>query len=282
MYINKLFPDDFLSELLPDGFSRYLLPDDFSRDLLLGCMIVLENHSNPVRLNLFAAGVRELFTHILHTFAPEKEVRKCKWFVQDKGTNSITRMQRVMYATQGGFSDNYISDFSANVKDLQKAAIKTMDALNKATHVKPETVVRDQDKIDIFVSDTLDALEGLLLSISDGRNAVKNALEISVYDSMITELLIQNFNSISELAGNGYWVEQDVYEYEVVLEKITSEKVIVKFSGIAPVVLQYGSRDDSAEIPHDFPFWMKFEATVDEPKKLKLIDHFFDDSSWHS
>lgn len=273
MYINKLFPDDFLRELLPD---------DFSRDLLLGCMIVLENHSNPVRLNLFAAGVRELFTHILHTFAPDEEVKKCKWFVQDKGTNSITRMQRAIYATQGGFSDNYISGLSVNVKDLHKAAIKTIEALNKATHVKPKTVMRDQDEIDFFVSDTLDALEGLLLSFSEGKNAVKRALENSVYDSMITELLSQNFNSISELAGKGYWVEQDVYENEVVLEKITSEKVIVKFSGIAPVVLQYGSRDDSAEIPHDFPFWMKFEATVDEPKKLKLIDHFFDDSSWHS
>lgn len=77
------------------------LPDQFSRDLLVGSLMVANDHNNPVRFHLAAAGLRELFGHILHADAPDDEVRACSWFKQEPNTNTVTRRQKAIYSTQG-------------------------------------------------------------------------------------------------------------------------------------------------------------------------------------
>ncbi len=259
---------------------RDLMPDEFSRDLLSGSLRVAGDAENPVRMHLFAAGVRELFGHILHTLAPDDEVRKCSWFVQAKDTPTVTRRQRATYATQGGFPDAYIASLGVDIEDLHDEAIDAIEALNKATHVRPQTIQKDQGVVDAFVAEALGALEGLLISFTECRSAVQRALEKSVYESMMNALVAENFDTISSLSGRGYEVDLWIDDDEVEVVSISAESVLVRFSGIAPVTMHYGPKNDAAEISHDFPFWMIFEAKVDKPNEMKLVDHFFDDSGW--
>ena len=259
---------------------RDLLPDDFSRDLLSGSLRVAKDMENPVRMHLSAAGLRELFGHLLDTLAPDDEVRKCKWFEQAKDTPTVTRRQRATYATQGGFSNEFIASLGVDVAELHKEAVDAITKLNKATHVRPHTLQQDPEAIDAFIAEALGALRGLLVSFSECRGLVQNALEKSVYDSMVNALVTENFDTISSLSGRGYEVDLWIDDDDVEIVSINAEYVRVRFSGTAPVTMHYGPKNDAAEISHDFPFWLIFEAKVETPTNLKLVDHFFDDSGW--
>jgi hypothetical protein len=57
--------------------------DDFSRLLVRGALRVVADKENPIRLNLFAAAIRELYGHTLHRLAPDEEVQACA-FLYDK------------------------------------------------------------------------------------------------------------------------------------------------------------------------------------------------------
>ena len=65
---------------------KRLLSDAFSHLVVDAAMRVLRDVDNPIRLNLFAAAVRELVTHVFHDLAPDAEVKACSWYVQDKNT----------------------------------------------------------------------------------------------------------------------------------------------------------------------------------------------------
>tara|TARA_R110002020_G_scaffold148885_1_gene325032 strand:- start:2353 stop:3147 length:795 start_codon:yes stop_codon:yes gene_type:complete len=257
-----------------------LLPDEFSRNLLSGSLMVAKDSSNPVRLHLAAAGLRELFGHILHSNAPDEAVRACSWFKQDPNTKTVTRRQKAIYSTQGGLSDAFVEQLGLNVEDLHKAAIRSIEVLNKATHVRPATLVSDDKIIQAFIDEAVIALEGLLESFYHGRDAVKNALVDDVYRAMSDALIERTFDDIDILAGKGYEIDPWIDDAEIEVEALLSETLVVRFSGVAHVTLHYGSKHDAAEIHHDFPFWLRFEAPIEKPTNLALIGHCFDDSSW--
>ena len=258
------------------------LPDQFSRDLLAGSLLVANEDGNPVRLHLAAAGLRELFGHVLHKDAPDEEVRACAWFVQDPNTPTVTRRQKAIYSTQGGLSDAYVEGLGLDVGELHATAIKSIQALNRATHVQPETVINDHAVIDTFIKKVLAALEGLLESFQEGRDTVKEALVDDVYQAMWETLVQQTFDEIDILAGKGYEVDPWIDDQQIEVEAIRSNVVVVRFSGIADVTLHYGPKNDTAAIPHDFPFWMRFEAPVDNPTKLALTAYHIDDTDWYT
>ena len=94
---------------------RSKLIDDFSAQVLTGALAVVAVPNNPIRLNQFAAAMRELFGHTLHALAPDANVTKCEWFKRVPTTNGPTRRQRAKYATQGGLSDDYIDEIGMHV-----------------------------------------------------------------------------------------------------------------------------------------------------------------------
>lgn len=258
------------------------LPDQFSKDLLAGSLMVANDRNNPVRLHLAAAGLRELFGHILHADAPDDEVRACAWFKQEPNTQTVTRRQKAIYSTQGGLSDAFVEQLGLDVVHLHRAAIRSIEALNKATHVRPDTLVNDEAAIKSFIDEALAALEGLLVSFSEGRSAVKEALVDDVYRAMSNALIEQTFDNIDSLAGKGYEIDPWIDDAEIEIEALRSQSIVVRFSGVANVTLHYGSKHDAAEIQHDFPFWLRFEAPTEKPTELTLAAHHFDDRSWYS
>jgi len=95
-----------------------LLVDDFSRQVLAGATRVVGDADNPIRLNLFAAAIRELFGHTLHVLAPDANVTACSWYRPEPNTTGPTRRQRAKYATQGGLGDAFIEEAGADVEHL--------------------------------------------------------------------------------------------------------------------------------------------------------------------
>jgi hypothetical protein len=94
-----------------------LLPDEFSREVLSGSVRVLWDDNNPIRINLFALGIREMVRNVLELAAPDIEIQKCRWFLSDlenrrreassggrQSPEQITRKDRMIYATQGGLA----------------------------------------------------------------------------------------------------------------------------------------------------------------------------------
>lgn len=257
------------------------LPDDFSKMLFNGSLKVLDDKENPVRLHLFAAGFRELFTYILHLYAPDEDVRACSWFRQAEDTNTITRRQRATYATQGGLTDAFIKGLGLDVGDLHRNAILAIETLSKATHVKPGSVILEIEEIKKFSETAIRSLDGLMKSFRMCREAVIKTLKDSLYESVAESFVTRTFDQIDIFAGKGYEVDTFILDEDIFIEAITSSEILVRFTGTAPVTLHYGKGDDAAAINHDFPFWMKFCAPVSNPEDLEYISSDFDDSGWY-
>lgn len=79
-----------------------LAPDDFFRITIEGAASVLRDHSNPLRLNLFATAIRMLFEHVMGTLAPDAEVEACSWYKPIEGHAKPVRGQRIWLAQGRG------------------------------------------------------------------------------------------------------------------------------------------------------------------------------------
>ncbi|MEP2781100.1 MAG: hypothetical protein ABJP33_01510 [Pseudoruegeria sp.] len=116
--------------------------DEFLEALLEGVWRVARDKSNPIRGNLVASALREIFGHILHTLAPDNEVRKCIWFEQAKDTKTVTRRQKAQYIVQAGLPVGFVkNDLKLELDDYTGPLLDAFNDLNKATHVRAETIV---------------------------------------------------------------------------------------------------------------------------------------------
>ena len=120
------------------------------------------------------------------------------------------------------------------------------------------------------------------MSFLEGRDAVRDALVDDVYEAMWDTLVKQTFDEIDILAGKGYEIDPWIDDQKIEIEAIRSDVVVVRFSGIADVTLHYGPKNDAAEIPHDFPFWMQFTAPINDLTQLTLTNYHIDDTGWYS
>lgn len=256
------------------------LPDDFARALLSGSLEVVKNSSNPVRFHQCAATLRELFTYVLDFYAPPDEVRACPWFVQAADTKSVTRIQRAIYATQGGLTDEFITGLGLEIADLHSEAIEAVNRLHSATHVRPDRLVSDQDEINAFINEVLGCLDGLLSSFEMGREAVGNLLSHEVFSAIMMAFVTESFGDIDLLAGRGYEVGGFMDVDEPTITAIDARFITLEVSGEAPVTLHYGPKNDAAEIQHDFPFTMVFRSAIATPEALEFVHADIDNSSW--
>jgi Predicted pPIWI-associating nuclease len=119
---------------------RSKLIDDFSAQVLTGALAVVTDPSNPIRLNLFAAAMRELFGHALHVLAPDANVTKCEWYKPEPRTNGPTRRQRAKYATQDGLPDDYIDQIGVNVTTFMRP--RSLIGVKNPLPVRPAVTAR--------------------------------------------------------------------------------------------------------------------------------------------
>jgi hypothetical protein len=261
---------------------RSQLIDDFSVQVLTSALFVVGNPNIPIRLNLFAAAIRELFGYTLHTLAPDANVAQCEWFKPDRGTNGPTRRQRAKYATQGGLSDRYIAGIGVDVKHLHDAAIKALEGMNKYTHVRPGTIIDDPEEITAFVEGAMCALLGLFTSFGECRASVLDALSEEIDNEAVNALIAETIQEVDELATH-HSVEE-VYVEKTRVVSLTHDTIYFKATGTLAVELQWGSnsdlrRGDAATAEESFPFEVTMQSSIDNITDFDEVEYRVDTSS---
>ena len=262
---------------------RAKLIDDFSAQVLTGALAVLDDPSNPIRLNQFAAAMRELFGHTLQTLAPDGNVTKCEWFEPHPGTKGPTRRQRAKYATQGGLSDDYIAEIGVDVQHLHDVAIKAVDDMSKYTHVRPGTIIDDPREIAVFVDGAMRALLGLFASFAECRSSVLDALSKEIDDQAVNALIMETIQDVDELAPH-HSVEE-VYVEDTRVVSLTHDTIYFKATGTLAVGLQWGSnsdvsRGDGIELDANFPFEVTMQSPIDDVSSFYEVEYSVDTSTW--
>ena len=107
--------DDRLSYLLSEVNSELIVP-------LQGARLSL-NSTNPDRVRHFATSLRELFTHVLHTLAPDSEIKSWSNSPEHFDKGKPTRRARLLYIcrtlNQDEFSDFVEKDIATVLAFLQ-------------------------------------------------------------------------------------------------------------------------------------------------------------------
>lgn len=270
-----------MTTVLPD-LSKLPL-DDFEKVVLGGCLRVIEDKENPVRLNFFAAGVREIFSHLLHRLAPDEKVTACPWYRPEPNTKGPTRRQRAKYATQGGLADAFIKKAGIDVEDLHDAAIQAVEQLNKYTHIRPGVIEQDEAKIRAFVDDALAALKGLFESFDQCRFLVSEAIFDHIDQEVVAALVAETIQNLDELASH-HSIEEVCVE-KIKVAEVDHEAVSFAVSGSVSVELQWGSgsdvrRGDGHVADHSFPFSVTMWSPVGDVTDFQDVAHSVDTSEW--
>lgn len=265
---------------------------EFERDLYNAAMQNLEDKQNKLRFNNFAYAMRELARHILKRLAPDDEVLKCVWYkneIPDKD-NGITRVQRAVYATQGGLSNHYVQKrLRLNPKTEHRALQAAIDKLSKYTHIAPHTFDLSAEEVDRLVTETLDALEGLAVAIVECRGLITGRLYAAIHDGTIEQVVCDSLPALDCLATH-YSLEQ-VQVYHTGIRTITHDTIHLFARGHISVTLQWGSNSDlrngdGAEIDQDFDFICELTCPVDNPSpgalEFEEDSVQVDTSSWRS
>ena len=262
---------------------RSKLDDIFSIQVLTGLMSVLADVQNPIRLNQFAAAMRELFTYTLHRLAPDENIKKCPWFKQAKDTQGPTRRQRAKYATQGGLSDKHVWKMGVDVTHLHNVAIKAIENMNKYTHVRPGSIVADPVEIATFAGGALAAFLGLLQSFEECRRSILDALSAEIDNEAINALISETILEIDELAT--HHSVDDVYVDKTRVTDLTDDTIYISAEGTVGGELQWGSnsdlrRGDGAIADYSFPFQVTMEATIDDMDDFQNVEYSVNASEW--
>jgi hypothetical protein len=260
--------------------------DRFFETVLAGCFRVGQDKGNPLRGNFLASGLREAIGHVLHSLAPDEEVRACIWFVQAKDTPTVTRQQRASYIVRAGLPDQFVSDtLKIDVRKYTKPLIEMMDGLSKATHVRSDTILSKGTKIRQMVQDVLLGIDQLLQAAADSREAITGAVA-NVMDAAVFKKFI--FETIQELDELSTHTTVDDHQIdEVSVTKLDSVEIRYRVTGEVMVQLQYGSDSDvdndmGVRLDDSYPYVATITCAVAQPMDVRAdnLDVMVDNQSF--
>jgi hypothetical protein len=250
--------------------------DQFFETVLAGCFRVGQDKENPLRGNFLASGLREAIVHVLHSLAPDEAVRACVWFVQAKDTPTVTRQQHASYIVRAGLPDQFVSKtLKIDVREYTKPLIEVMDGLNKATHVRSDTILSKGTKIRQMVQDVLLGIDQLLHAAAGSREAITGAvadvMHATVFEKLISEV-IQKLDEVStHTTVDGHQID------EVSVTKLDSVEISYRVTGEVEVELQYGSNSDmdndiGFRQDDSYPYVVTVTCAVAQPMDLRADD----------
>ncbi|NWL08985.1 hypothetical protein [Pseudomonas hunanensis] len=263
----------------------------FERQLYEAAMANLEDRRNKLRFHNFAFAMRELVGHTLKRLAPDAEVQKCIWWQQKAAdvVPQVTRIERCIYATQGGLSNHYMRtklrlDFAQEFAELRNAVVR----LNGYVHITPEVFQLEDVDIERLAAETIEAVAGLMGCIQEGRSAVGDRLSRAISDTTVQQIVGDSLDAVDELATHYSLEEIYVDSHEVT--SITSDAIHIRVSGSLGVTLQWGSnsdlrRGDGVELDESFDFTCELtcEAANPDPEALDFVQDslMVDTAEWH-
>ncbi|MES9987913.1 MAG: hypothetical protein ABW077_08355 [Candidatus Thiodiazotropha endolucinida] len=248
----------------------------------------LDGNENPLRFNNFAYAFRELTRHILHRLAPDKEVIQCSWYVNETDQkNGVTRKQRAYYATQGGLSDEYISEtLGLDAAEIHTELVRAITKLNKFTHIQEKTFGIPNKQVEELAEETLEAVHAFLALIRECRDSIIERVWETVNNEVIGETIRETLLAIDELAT--HHTVDAVHTEEVAITKITNDSLIFLGSGSIDCELQWGSNSDlrngiGATLEENFPFSCQLSSPIDDPENISIGEEsiMVDTSSWY-
>lgn len=217
--------------------------DAFLAKLLKGVMRVARDKSNPIRGNLAASGLREVVGHVLHGLAPDEEVRRCVWFEQAKDTKGVTRRQRASYIVHAGLPEDFVEEtLSLDVREDVQPLLDAMSALNKATHVRAETIVNKGRDVRMMIQSVFLGLLNLLEAAETARENMKHAMAETMQEAVFDNLISETIQELDELSTHtlveGHFIDT------VEVHEMNASTVRYRVTGEVEVERQYGSNSD--------------------------------------
>lgn len=266
---------------------RPRLANEFQRRLLDATMQSVQEASNPLRLNNFSASFRELFRHILVELAPDHEVKATSWFEPDeKNAGKVTRAQKINFVVHGGLDPAYVEDeLGIDVTAECQALLKTIDQLNKFTHVNEGSFDSSPEDVERQAIAVCEALKSFLNCADESRKLLCYRVEERVHDDVVSEAIGDTIQSIDEIATHHSIENVNVHEIEVT----SMDHAEIQFTayGSVGVELQWGSNSDvrrgeGGVLRDSYPLTCKFISKVDSPEELEMVEDSLcvDTSSW--
>ncbi len=263
------------------------LANEFQRRLLDATMQSVQEASNPLRLNNFSASFRELFRHILVELAPDDEVKATSWFEPDqRNAGKVTRAQKVSYVVHGGLDPAYVeNELVIDVTAERQALLKTIDQLNKFTHVNEGSFDSSPEDVERQAIAVCEALKSFLNCADGARKLLCGRVEERVHDDVVSEAIGDTILSIDEIATHHSIEDVNVHEIEVT----SMDHAEIQFTayGSVGVELQWGSNSDvrkgeGAVFRDSYPLTCRFISKVNSPEELEMVEDSLcvDTSSW--
>jgi hypothetical protein len=261
--------------------------DRFLRKLCKGAIKAGRDKTNPIRGNLVASALRELATYVLHSLAPDDEVRRCIWFEQAKDTKTVTRGQRARYIVQAGLPDDFVKErLKVDASAMAQPLLDAMDKLHKATHVRVETVVYKGSAVREMLYDVLSEIHALLEEADQARDSIKDEVSTALHDAVFENMILETIQELDELSTHTQ-IDGHVID-RIKVQRLNATEIEYRIFGEVEVELQYGSNSDVANdigmrSDDSYPYRAKVIASADKPLDIdaEAIRIMVDTSSFY-
>jgi hypothetical protein len=147
--------------------------------------------------------------------------------------------------------------------------------LNKATHVRAETIVAKGKEVRLLVENVLAGLLDLLNAASHARSDLERRVSETMHHAVFDSLIAETIQELDELSTHttvdGHFIER------VEISELNSEQVVYQISGEVEVELQYGSNSDvrndiGVRIGDSYPYTATAISRAAVPMKIQADD----------
>jgi len=224
----------------------------------------------------------------LYDLAPEKHIKACGWYQEEKnkdGAVIITRAQRIKYAIHAGLPEDFVKDtLLVDVRETISEFNVLVKSLSKFTHVGPETFNVDPAKADRLAQDALDIFILLFQTIDECRGQVELEVEDNAINAVDDELISSTIRELDEIATHHQVQGCNIDDLDLI--EMGPDTIKFKVTGSVDCQLQYGSdgdysRGDGVRVDDNYPLSCELVADIATPLDLKVTSLKVDNSSFY-
>jgi len=260
----------------------------FKREVFAAVIKSFQQIDNPLHLNNFAMGLRELSRIVLHDLAPDADIKACCWYREEKnkdGAVVFTRQQRIKYAVHAGLPEDFVENtLLVDVEETINEFRDLVNTLSKFTHVGPTTFNVGGADADDLARQALDTFIMLFDTIDECRKQVRTEMEDHVKNAVDDELLETTIQELDELATHHQVEGCNIDNLKLV--EMNANAIKFELHGSVDCQLQYGSdgdyeRGDGVRVDDNYPLTCQLVAEISNPLKLTVEDLKVDNSSFY-
>ncbi len=251
------------------------LEEGFEQDVFAAVIENMHALDNQLRVNNFAYGARELISIALERIAPNDDVVKCSWFIEDQGVRPgcATRRQKIQYAIYGGLAEKYVEKlYDVDIDNVIKCVTRQYEQLSQYTHIRRNTFgIADTENI--IALEALSSLSNFVINIAGAKESFSDQVAMSLQNILYTEISDNHIDDFAHLAWHTR--VDDVHIDEVDIDNIDYDSVYCTVYGSASI--ERSCARESGETEEDTylgstscPFSVEATCSVQDLKDVKL------------